>query len=76
MIRHGHSGLLFTSPQGLIRHLQRLYDDDSLRQQLAENARAEVTRLAAPERLIPRWERFLGMASMIFPFGTWYRHTR
>lgn len=59
MIDHGRTGLLFTTTDELLEHVDRLRDE-RLRERLAQAARQVVEGCwGNPARLIPRWRLFL-----------------
>ena len=58
MIRHGQTGLLFRSDEEFCSQIRLLYDDDSLRQKLAQAARDDLLEhFANPTTLSTRWHR-------------------
>ncbi len=69
MITHRHTGLLFRTEEELIENVPLLADSDRLRLQLATSARQKVASLAAPEQLIPLWQKFLALEGNSRIFG-------
>jgi hypothetical protein len=56
MIRSGESGLLARDYRELISHVKRLAEDESMRLELAHNARRRLEmRLAPVERIVSQW---------------------
>ncbi|MCS7237915.1 MAG: glycosyltransferase family 4 protein [Thermoguttaceae bacterium] len=61
MIDHGRTGLLFRTTAELVDCLRQLVDEE-LRLYLASQARRHVEEVLAPaQKLIPRWQTFLGV---------------